>query len=158
MNATNPSGVVHHVAPPMPAEPPLRARQYGHAGLIPFIVGTLLLWLVYPDLQPWVALGLAAYGALIVAFLGGIHWGLAMDSHASGQRAFGWAMVPPLVAWLALVMPAHAGRPAWAGMPRASQATSGGTMAQPKARCPLACASMASPQWMPPRQATISAP
>ena len=109
MNATNPSGVVHHVAPPMPAEPPLRARQYGHAGLIPFIVGTLLLWLVYPDLQPWVALGLAAYGALIVAFLGGIHWGLAMDSHASGQRAFGWAMVPPLVAWLALVMPAHAG-------------------------------------------------
>ncbi|UFU11079.1 DUF3429 domain-containing protein [Ideonella dechloratans] len=109
MNATNPSGVVHHAAPPMPAEPPLRARQYGHAGLIPFVFGTLLLWLVYPDLQPWVALGLAAYGAVIVSFLGGIHWGLAMSAGAPGQRAFGWAMVPPLVAWLALVMPAHAG-------------------------------------------------
>lgn len=108
MNPTSISGHAHAVVPEAD-EPPLLARRLGHAGLIPFVFGTLLLWLVYPDLQPWVALGLAGYAATIVAFLGGVHWGLAMRTGPITQRAFGWAMVPPLVSWVALIMPAYAG-------------------------------------------------
>jgi hypothetical protein len=77
--------------------------------LIPFFLGAALVWLVHPELQPWVALALAGYAAAIVSFLGGVHWGLAMRSAQPDMREFGWAMAPPLVAWLALVMPAHAG-------------------------------------------------
>ena len=47
-------------------------RHLGHAGLIPLVGLSLLVWLVTPDLQAWVALALAAYAALIVSFLGGI--------------------------------------------------------------------------------------
>jgi hypothetical protein len=98
-----------HASLPAVAEPPALAAQLGYAGLIPFVVGTALVWLVYPDLQPWVALGLSAYAAAIVSFLGGIHWGLAMRAGQPGPRSFGWAMVPPLGAWLAMVMPPFAG-------------------------------------------------
>jgi amino acid transporter len=96
---------------PHPAEPPLIARQLGHAGLIPFVAGALLVWMLYPypAQHGFVTLALTAYAGTIVAFLGGVHWGLAMRADAPGPRAFRWAMVPPLVAWLGWVMPAYAG-------------------------------------------------
>lgn len=94
-----------------PQEPPRLAVRYGNAGLIPFGLGALLVWLVgrYPDAHYWVTLALAAYAGTIVAFLGGMHWGLAMRVGQPGPRSFGWAMVPPLVAWLGIVMPPHSG-------------------------------------------------
>lgn len=98
-----------HASLPEVAEPPALARQLGYAGLIPFVIGMCLIWLVYAELQPWVALALSAYAATIVAFLGGVHWGLAMRADQPGPRSFGWAVVPPLGAWLAMVMPAYAG-------------------------------------------------
>ena len=65
---------------PHPAEPPLIARQLGHAGLIPFVAGALLVWMLYPypAQHGFVTLALTAYAGTIVAFLGGVHWGLAM--------------------------------------------------------------------------------
>jgi hypothetical protein len=100
-----------HTELAIPAEPPLLARRLGHAGLIPFLLGSLLVWLVSDrdEALTYVTLAMAGYAATIVAFLGGIHWGLAMQAGLPGPRAFGWAMVPPLVAWLGVVMPAHAG-------------------------------------------------
>jgi putative flippase GtrA len=85
------------------------ARRLGYSGLLPFFVGAALVWLVHDELQPVVATWLAGYAAVIVSFLGGVHWGLAMRSSSSDTQEFGWAMAPPLVAWLALVMPPHAG-------------------------------------------------
>ena len=98
-----------HAPEPMPDEPPLLARRLGHAGLIPFVLGAVLVWLVWPEVQPDVTLALAGYAATIVAFLGGIHWGLAMQARLPGTRPFLWAMVPPLVSGIAIIMPAHAG-------------------------------------------------
>ena len=42
------------------------------------------------------------YGSVILAFLGGVHWGAAMAS-ASAPRAsqYVFAIVPPLIAWVA---------------------------------------------------------
>lgn len=92
-----------------PDEPPLWARRMGYAGLIPFVVLSLLVWVVWPDVQPDVTLAFSAYAATIVAFLGGVHWGLAMRADAPGPRAFRWAVVPPLLAWVGAIMPPHAG-------------------------------------------------
>jgi hypothetical protein len=93
------------------AEPPLLAQRLSYAGLIPFVAGALLGWLVfpYPDAHAFVVDALAAYAALIISFLGGIHWGLAMRAEAPGPHAFRWAVVPSLVAWLGVIMPAYAG-------------------------------------------------
>ena len=86
-----------------------------YAGLLPFMGLSVLLWLVDPDLHPFVALALAGYGASIVSFLGGIHWGIgfrnASRMHNAPMFNFGWGVVPSLLAWIAITMPAYAGLP-----------------------------------------------
>ncbi len=94
----------------------------GYGGLIPFVLLAALLWLVEPDLQGFVAIALAAYAAMIAAFLGGIHWGIGWSAgglrqggqpHAQ-RRHFLWGVVPSLLAWPGLIMPPYAGL-AWLG-------------------------------------------
>jgi len=97
----------------------------GYGGLIPFALLAALLWLVEPGLQGFVAIALAAYAALIAAFLGGIHWGIGWSAGVLGnlrrssqphaqRRHFLWGVVPSLLAWPGLLMPPHAGL-AWLG-------------------------------------------
>lgn len=91
----------------------------GYAGLIPPVLLALLVWLVTPELQAWVAIGLAAYVALIVSFLGGIHWGIAwmhgnQAPHARRAHVI-WGVSPSLLAWPGLLMPPHAGL-VWLGL------------------------------------------
>ncbi len=85
------------------------ARWLGHAGLLPFVAGALLLWLVQGEAHVYAAMALTAYAALIVSFLGGIHWGLAMRQPEAPMATLAWGVVPSLVAWPAVLMPAHAG-------------------------------------------------
>jgi hypothetical protein len=91
------------------AAPSRWAWRLGYGGLLPFAAGALLVWLVRADAQPYVARGLAAYGALIVSFLGGIHWGLVMRQPLPATRLLLWGVVPSLLAWPAVMMPPHAG-------------------------------------------------
>lgn len=85
----------------------------------------VVAWLGYGGLLPFVALAvlglqdqdhallwndaLYAYGAIILCFVGALHWGFAMnlcslnDSQRSG--AFIWSIVPALLAWPTLLMP-----------------------------------------------------
>lgn len=98
------------------------ARRLGHAGLIPFVLLALLLWLLGGEEQAFVSIALAAYGALIVSFLGGVHWGLAWAlAHATVQpplhlrrQLMLWGITPSLLAWPGLLMPPFAGL-AWLG-------------------------------------------
>ena len=85
------------------------ALRLGYAGLLPFVAGAVLVWLVRPDVHPYVALALSGYAAVIVSFLGGIHWGLAMRQATPPRAWLVWGVVPSLVAWLALLMPPNAG-------------------------------------------------
>jgi ABC-type amino acid transport system permease subunit len=90
-------------------------KLLAYAGLLPFMGLSVLLWLVDPDLHPFVALALAGYGASIVSFLGGIHWGIGFRNASRMHNAplfnFGWGVVPSLLAWIAITMPAYAGLP-----------------------------------------------
>ena len=92
-----------------------QVKLLAYAGLLPFMGLSVLLWLVDPDLHPFVALALAGYGASIVSFLGGIHWGIGFRNASRMHNAplfnFGWGVVPSLLAWIAITMPAYAGLP-----------------------------------------------
>lgn len=102
--------------------------RLGYAGLIPFVVFTILAWLVNNDQAlAFVALGMAAYAALIASFLGGLHWGVvwlrqsgllgtaAVLDAATAKRHLLWGITPTLLAWLGVLMPSHAALP-WLGM------------------------------------------
>lgn len=102
-------------------------RTLGHAGLIPFVGLALLLWLVTGELQTFVSIALAGYAALIVSFLGGIHWGIGWlagrkalaagqptAAHHAQRKYFLWGITASLLAWPGLLMPPFAGL-AWLG-------------------------------------------
>ena len=90
-------------------------RRLGYAGLIPFVFLALCLWVVSEDLHPYVALSMQAYGGVIVSFLGGIHWGVAFRNAVTQRDApavhFTWGVLPSILAWIAVMMPAFAGLP-----------------------------------------------
>ncbi len=87
-------------------------QRLGYGGVSPFVVLALLLWIVTPEAHPYVALALSGYAATITSFLGGIHWGIGLR-HNAPQRTFHmvWGVVPSLVSWVAVIMPAYAGLP-----------------------------------------------
>lgn len=90
--------------------------RLGYAGLIPFVVLTALMWLVNAELLPFVSIALGGYAAVIVSFLGGVHWGIGFmkaqaDTAAAPRSHFVWGVVPSLIAWLALMMPVYAALP-----------------------------------------------
>ena len=71
-------------------------QRLGYAGLIPFVLLSLLMWLVHVELLPFVSIALAAYAAAIASFLGGIHWGLGfMKGEASPRFHFLWGVFRP---------------------------------------------------------------
>jgi hypothetical protein len=89
--------------------PPSWAHRLGYAGLIPFVAGAVLVWLVHPEAHPYAVLALATYASVILSFLGGIHWGVAFRQEQPDPRLLAWGVVPSLVAWVAVVMPPEAG-------------------------------------------------
>jgi len=91
---------------------PRTALWLGTAGLIPFVVLTSALYSL-PDYRPMLMFWLTSYAAVLLSFVGAVHWGAAM-LHArmnEGDRAvfMTWSVVPALVAWAALLMPAKTG-------------------------------------------------
>lgn len=97
------------LATPPTTVPPTWALRLGYAGLIPFIVGALFVWIVSAEAHPYVTLGLAAYAATIVSFLGGIHWGVAFREAEPDPRIFTWGVIPTFGAWVGVMMPPSAG-------------------------------------------------
>lgn len=87
---------------------PAVAAALGAAGLVPFVAGAAFAWLAAADLQVAIPV-LVAYGAIILSFLGGAHWGLASaaaatDLHGARPSLFAWSVVPSLVGWVACLL------------------------------------------------------
>lgn len=83
------------------------ALWLGYGGLIPFVAGAALLALLPPESRPVAAAALSAYAAVIVSFLGGIHWGIGFRDGT--PRLFLWGVLPSLVAAAALLLPPRHG-------------------------------------------------
>jgi Protein of unknown function (DUF3429) len=91
---------------PSPSQAPSPAALWlGRAGLLPFVAGAVVLWASSGDARVAWATALLAYAALIVSFLGGIHWGLAMRQATPSARGLAWGVVPSLLAWPMLLLP-----------------------------------------------------
>ncbi|TVP47212.1 MAG: DUF3429 domain-containing protein [Halomonas sp.] len=86
------------------------AWYLGLAGLLPFIGGSALVWFGPIAWQVTAIYGFIYYSAVILSFLGGVHWGSALQvSRAGNIRRLLLAMVPSLIAWPALLFNVHTG-------------------------------------------------
>ena len=114
----------------------------GLAGAAPFLDSAPRMFVVH---------ALAAYGAVILSFLGGVHWGLAIGSRSNGgdqdlQTKLIVSVIPSLAAWVALLFPQRNGLLILATSIAAMlwvdlRATRAGDAPQwyPKLRIPLTC-------------------
>jgi hypothetical protein len=77
----------------------------GFAGLIPFFLMMLGVWLADAAWLHDFIRGQLAYGIVILSFLGGLHWGAAMLSKELSlpdtKKALLWGVTPSLIAWSA---------------------------------------------------------
>lgn len=84
---------------------PKPALYLGFSGLIPFLSAPLVM-AATQTFYPEVAFAQTVYGASIVSFLGGARWGFALPAGSPAQPDWfnlGNSVVPPLLAWLALL-------------------------------------------------------
>lgn len=85
---------------------PRTVAWLGYGGLIPFLVLTPVSLLDYHYGALW-SDALYAYGAIILSFIGALHWGLAMSLPELSERQrsalFLWSVVPALIAWPAVL-------------------------------------------------------
>ncbi len=92
-----------------PASSDALVFRLGYLALLPFVAGAALVWIVRPDAHPYVTSALSGYAAVVLAFIGGIHWGFGFREEHAPPRLFVWGVVPALVAWVAVVMQPYAG-------------------------------------------------
>lgn len=85
---------------------PRTVAWLGYGGLLPFVSLASASLLDHHHGAVW-SNALLAYGAIILSFIGALHWGLAMalPDLIERQRSacFAWSVVPALIAWLAVL-------------------------------------------------------
>jgi len=83
----------------------LAARMLGYGGLLPFLflAGAVLLGIRLP-LVPAPSL-LVGYGAIILSFVGALHWGVMLNANQPKANYFIWSITPALLGWTALILP-----------------------------------------------------
>ena len=103
------------------------AYVLGLAGLLPFLGAGMLSVRADPVAAARGLVALDAYAAVILSFLGAVHWGLALAEQPGGGTAYAaWPLpgaqrarlalgvLPALIGWLALLLPAAL--PYWSGL------------------------------------------
>ncbi|MEM7465916.1 MAG: DUF3429 domain-containing protein [Pseudomonadota bacterium] len=86
------------------------ANGLGYAGLLPFIAGTVALFSTDPAISGPALYSLTVYAAVILSFMGAVHWGLAMQSTETGANwQLGLSVLPALLAWLSVSLQTPSG-------------------------------------------------
>lgn len=85
------------------------AGTLGSLGLLPFFALAVAWWLpLAPPQARALELGLVAYAAVIVTFVGAVHWGLALATpeldKQQAWQALGWSVAPSLLGWCGLML------------------------------------------------------
>lgn len=94
------------------ASRPAVVAWLGYGGLLPFLGGALVCWFEPNHRSFWLET-LLGYGAVILSFVGALHWGVAMVHPATAGRSmngmYAWSVMPSLLGWLALLVHPAAG-------------------------------------------------
>jgi hypothetical protein len=85
------------------------ATLLGNFGLLPFYALAFASWLpLGARAERLVDLALVAYAAVILSFLGAVHWGFVLSTpgldRTGSKLALRWGVIPSLLGWLALLM------------------------------------------------------
>lgn len=90
---------------------PTPAAWLGGTGLVPFVALAAAAAVTDPDDRAVLIEWLVRYGAVIVTFVGALHWGVLMRQPDAGRdeqwRHLGWSVIPALGAWAALGFAPH---------------------------------------------------
>ena len=91
---------------------PKSVAWLGYGGLLPF-VGLSTLALVEPSHSMIFRAALIAYGAVILSFVGALHWAFAMTIPVMPSqlrsKSYVWSVVPALLAWTTYFLPVLVG-------------------------------------------------
>ena len=73
----------------------------GYGGLAPFAICAIAAYSDVPLLAAYGLIGATSYGAVILSFVGAVHWGLAMQD---GRHPYWyvWSITPALLGWAAV--------------------------------------------------------
>lgn len=89
---------------------PPAAHVLGWGGVLPFAALSASLWLVDDALETTVSQALVVYAAVILSFMGGVHWGVALsDTHSKMPTRQTFllcvSVLPAIAAWGAALLP-----------------------------------------------------
>lgn len=87
---------------------PTSVAWLGYGGLIPFVGLAIAGLIAAPGWHGMITHALISYGAIILSFVGALHWGFATirPELPAGLRTqlFVWSVIPSLLAWAALLL------------------------------------------------------
>jgi hypothetical protein len=90
-----------------PVAMPPAVAWLGYGGLLPFLALALGSLLDRDHAALW-SQALCAYGAIILSFVGALHWALAMTLPELSERQrsawYAWSVAPALIAWPAMLI------------------------------------------------------
>lgn len=90
------------------------AKLLSYLGLIPFIVGAVMAWATGGETRGWALGAVMVYAAVILSFIGAVHWGRIVTDPPSEPAAptwLAWGVVPSLLGWVAVLLPLAVGLP-----------------------------------------------
>ncbi len=82
-------------------------RLCGFGGVLPFLLTAAGVHFTSGDLQVFFVNAFLAYGAVILSFIGAVHWGFVLKAENVDQAAklLAIGVVPALVGWCGLLCP-----------------------------------------------------
>lgn len=111
------------------------ACTLGYAGLIPFLALVPAAWisslLGFDHTRPALLAAITGYAAVILSFLGAVHWGRVISTPSEDPLGSLWllaSVLPSLIGWAGILLPGSSGIPllllgfllAWDGDRRAA--------------------------------------
>ena len=89
---------------------PAGASALGYGGLLPFAAAAVGIALLDGEPRAFAARALVTYGAVILSFLGAVHWGLLLARPGADDRGrLLVGVLPSLAGWVALLLPERLG-------------------------------------------------
>ena len=91
----------------LPDRQPVITALWGWAGVAPFAALAAAAVFADPEAAAFALEKLVSFAAIILTFMGGVHWGLAMKTESPGWHLYTTGIVPSLFAVTAIAVPTH---------------------------------------------------